>query len=434
MFRAFDGAAQGSNFPRNPSSCRTVKSPKNVLILLLAATTVAGVVLAWRQYRELVELRTAAMNKTERSDLQRRVWDLEKQNRELRDQLARRGAGGEEVAREEGERPARDGASRGPGRGGRGDPRREGEQQFAAVREMMTRPEVQALINQQQKAAIDARYAPLFKSLNLPSDQVDKLKALLAERSTTMQDLMSVAREQGVNPRENPEAFRKLMTDSQNEINQSIRAVVGEQGFAQLSNFEQTMPQRGVVNELQQRLSYTNAPLTTAQAEQMVQILAANPAPRPAGAPAEPGMGPRPPPADTTVFIGRGGPPGGFDGGPMGGRGPDIGGVIAGVLSGGGIGMVVGPPDGGRGGGTATVTPAAVAQAQTVLTPPQVAALQQIQQQQQTQQQLRQVINETLSAAHPPGEGGSSATGPGGAPAPGARPGDAPKAAPRPGG
>ena len=57
----------------------------------------------------------------------------------------------------------------------------QGEQQFAAVREMMARPEVQAMISQQQKAAIDARYAPLFKSLNLPPEQVDKLKALLAE-------------------------------------------------------------------------------------------------------------------------------------------------------------------------------------------------------------------------------------------------------------
>ena len=61
---------------------------------------------------------------------------------------------------------------------------------------MMSRPEVQAMISQQQKAAIDARYAPLFKSLNLPPEQVDKLKALLAERSTTMQDILTVPEDQ----------------------------------------------------------------------------------------------------------------------------------------------------------------------------------------------------------------------------------------------
>ena len=64
-----------------------VKSPKTILILLLAGTTIGGAVLAWRQYAELVELRAAAMNRDERADLQKRVWDLEKLNRELQARL-----------------------------------------------------------------------------------------------------------------------------------------------------------------------------------------------------------------------------------------------------------------------------------------------------------------------------------------------------------
>src|SRR5690606_10767874 len=107
-------------------------------------------------------------------------------------------------------------------------------------------------------------------------EQIDKLKTLLADRTTTMQDVMVAAREQGISPRENPEAFRKLVSEVQDQINSSIKSVIGEQGFAQLSTYEKTMPQRSVVNELQQRLSYTGVPLTSAQAEQMVQILAAN--------------------------------------------------------------------------------------------------------------------------------------------------------------
>ena len=56
---------------------------------------------------------------------------------------------------------------------------------------------------------------------------------------------------------------------------------------------------------------------------------------------------------------------------------------------------------------------AAVAQAQTVLAPPQVSALQQIQQQQQAQQQLRQLVNETLSSHQPkpPGTSPAGTTG-----------------------
>jgi hypothetical protein len=381
-----------------------VKSAKTCLILLLAATTLGGAALAWRQYGELVELRAAAMNRNERADLQKRVWDLEKENRELQDRLAaqREPSDVDELlaAATNPERPSstRERGSRGDSRG-RGS---SGFQQAVAVRELMNKPEVQAMLNVQYKGAIEARYAALFKNLNLPPEQVDRLKNLLAERITTMQDVTIAAREQGINPRENPEAFRKVIADAQNQINNGIKAVIGEQGFAQLSNYEQTIPQRNVVNELQQRLSYTNTPLTPAQAEQMVQILATNPAQRQPGATTDSGRSGGPQPG------GRGGPSPSFGFGP--GRGPDVGGMMGGMM-----GSTPGLPGDGR--GTAPVTSAAVAQAQTVLAPPQVAALQEIHQQQQTQQRLRQLVGETLSTNQPAraetGTGKSSGTAPG---------------------
>jgi hypothetical protein len=61
----------------------------------------------------------------------------------------------------------------------------------------------------------------------------------------------------------------------------------------------------------------------------------------------------------------------------------------------------MGALDGARVGG-ATVTSNAVAQAQSVLSPPQVAALQQVQQQQQAQQTLRDLVSETMKANQPP--------------------------------
>ena len=201
-----------------------MNSPRTYVVLLLAATTLGGALLAWRQYGELVELRAAAMNRDERSDLQRRLWDLEKLNRDLQAQLAaQRGSNEADGLVTDGERPPRDrggrGGERGPDSRGRGE---SGIQQANAIRELMNKPEVQAMINLQQKAAIEGRYATLFKNLNLTPDQAEKLKSLLAERSTTMQDVMSAAREQGLNPRENAESFRKLVADAQNDINNAI--------------------------------------------------------------------------------------------------------------------------------------------------------------------------------------------------------------------
>ncbi len=387
-----------------------MKSPQPLLIALLALTTIGGAALAWRQYGELVELRASAMNRDERADLQKRIWDLEKMTRELQDQLAarRRGAEGpgELVAEAgDGERPA----GEREGRGGRGGDRGRGGnpmQQATAMRELMNKPEVQALMSVQQKAAIEARYAALFHSMNLTPEQTDKLKTLLAERGSTRMDVMAAGTAQGIDPRENPEAYRKLFADAQNELNNSIKSVVGENGFAQLQNYEQTLPQRGLVNDLQQRLSFSNTPLTPSQADALVQILASNQPPR--STPAAP-VGP---PVDGlqvqfTRGPGPGGPPG------RGGDFVSIGGP--GLIP--GMGMIDGI---GRGPST-TVTANAVAQAQTVLAPTQLAALQQIQQQQQAQQQLQQLVRDTLSvnqtapaagSAKQPGAGATPSTPP----------------------
>lgn len=378
-----------------------MNSPKNYLLAFLALTTLGGAWLAWRQYGELVELRAGALHRDERLDLQKRISDLERLNRELQDQLAAaRGSDvdhllAEATERASDERGPRGDRSRGDNPRGRGSDMR---QQFTALRELMAKPEVQAMLSAQQKAAIEGRYAALFKNLSLSPEQAEKLKTLLAERGNTRRDIEEVARAQGINPRENPEAFRKLFTDAQNEINASIKSVIGDQGFAQLQTYEQTLPQRNLVENLQQRLAYSNSPLTSTQAEQLIQILASNAPQRtatttttsPASAPSTDATPPPP---------GRG--PGGFGGpgfGPPGG--PDLG-----RLLGGGFG---GPPPGGAS-GNAIVTPAAVAQAQTMLTPNQLAALQQVQQQQQAQQQLQQLVRDTLSANAPATQSGSPA-------------------------
>ncbi len=388
------------------ASSRFVNSPKSLLILLLALTTVGGAAFAWRQYAELVELRALAMNKDERADFQKRVWDLEKANRELQDRLAARRDKDPDSAESALVDATEDRSDRG-GRGGRGgDGRGRGgpPPQFAAIRELMNKPEVQAMVATQQKAAVEARYAALFKSLNLSPEQSEQLKSLLVERQTSRQDLFEAARAQGIDPRENPEAYRKLLTDSRNEFDSSIKGVIGESGLAQLQSYEQTLPQRNIVDELQKRLSYSNTPLTATQADQLVQILAANTPPpsRPASSnpttPGQTGAGDRGP--------GRGGD---F------GRGPDLG--MLGGLIGGGPGGPGGPGgmmgvmmDGGRGGiVSAPITTTAVNQAQAVLSQPQVSALQQLQKQQQTQQQLATLVHTTLTT--PPAQTGTTTSG-----------------------
>lgn len=235
------------------------------------ATATLGT-LAWHQYRELIQLRGAALIPEERADLRERIAELEKENRELSDQLLAARSTPDEAEfvpdAATAEAPPEAAPRRGPS-GGRGQGQR-------AFREALAKPEVQAALTLQRKFEVGERYAALFRNLNLSPDQAEKLKTLLAERRSTMQDTMMVAREQGINPRTNREAFSKLVDDAQKQFEASVRSTIGDAGLAQLQHYERTMPERTLVNRLQQRLTSSDSPLTFYQAEQLVDVLYRN--------------------------------------------------------------------------------------------------------------------------------------------------------------
>ncbi|MBL9202293.1 MAG: hypothetical protein JNL39_17410 [Opitutaceae bacterium] len=327
-------------------------SAKNWLLLGLALTTLGAAWLAWRQHGEIAALRATALPREERAALQKRAWDLEKANRDLKARL-----------------PASPAEKSDSGQSATAKPvpaSRDSERTFDALLGLLAQPGVPAKVALLQQSAVESRYAALFKNLRLPPSQLEKLKALLTERTLSLQDVLTVARDQGIDPRDNPAALRQLIASAQNEINTSLKSLLGEQGFTQLAVYEQTLPQRGLVNELQQRLSYTEAPLTPTQAELLIQVLAANPAPR-ADTPTTAMPATRVGTALATLFSGGTG---------VGGAAP--------VFR---VDASSGP----------AISPAVVAQSQGFLSAPQVAALQQLQQQQQAQQQLRLLLSEATN-------------------------------------
>lgn len=327
-----------------PSVRRTTAvnaSPKNFLIGFLALTTVSACALAWQQYRKLRSLQaTSTLASTERAEWQKRVWEAEK--RATPPPAAEPSVG---VANPEPAVPA-DARADGPRTGGgRGN-------QMAAL---MNNPDFVRAMALQQKAALDGRYADLFRRLRLSPDQVNRLKDLLVERQSVGMDVMAAAREQGLEGRNSREQLRTLMQEGEAAVNSEIQSLLGAEGYAAYQSYEQTQPQRNVVDQLQTRLSYSSAPLSESQSDQLVRILAA-----------------------TSPASGN--------------RGGGGGGTLNVIAAAGRGGAAVAQVAGMAVGATAAVTDASIAQAQTVLAPAQVEALKQIQAEQQAQRQLSEAM------------------------------------------
>ncbi|HEY5079520.1 MAG TPA: hypothetical protein VII43_06715 [Opitutaceae bacterium] len=317
-----------------------MKSGTNVLLAVVSLAVVGVSALAWHQYRELINLRAQLADGGDIASLKKQLASADKTIKDLENSLAetrgRHGANGD---------IALDGAGDADPSGADGPPRRAGR--FGAFAQVASTPEFQKLIAVEAKGRINATYGALFKALNLSPEQLTQFQGLLADKQQALMDTMQAAREQGINPREDPDGFKTLVNQALDQVNASIQQTLGDAAYAQYQQYQQQIPERNTISSLQQQLGYSQTPLTDDQANQMIALLAQN-QPQRAG--------------NGTAGTGNGG-----DTGP-------------------------GPFALMNGGGTAKVTDSAIAQAGGVLSAPQVAALQEIQQQQQAQQQMQQMM------------------------------------------
>ena len=324
-------------------------SPRLTTVLLGAALLGCGIcAYEWRSQLQSVQGELDTL-KGERDRLRLRLIALEAARKDAADKAV----AVREAEAAEARRPGRAGFTASPDgsppedwRGGGGPAR------FMAL---MDNPEAQRLMAIQQKAGLDSRYASLFRALNLSPADLEKFKNLLVERQTTVMDAMNAARAQGLTGPENRDALRQVVASAQAEVDANIRSTLGDAAFAQYQTYEQTLPERNVVTQLQQRLSYSTTPLTDDQSNQIIALLAAN-APQRAQ-----------------------------------GSGPSNAAVSAATNPGG--------PGSFRGGGGVPITDAVIAGSQGILNSTQLAALTQLQQEQQAQARLRAQMNASRQPA-----------------------------------
>ncbi len=229
-----------------------VTSLKNTLILILSLTTVSSAWIAWHQQQQIQSLSESKLT-TSSSDKSRSP----QKSIENTIPTTLTTAGDENSAIES---PT---ASQTTPRNRR----------RALFLEATNSPEYKQLQQVVRMGRLDSRFAALYRKLNLPAEPLSRLKALIAERENVRTDIFAVAREQGLNIRENRETINQLIQENQNEVDATLREEFGEtiydtyQQFVTAERFWRVSDQLGV------KLAYSPNPLTLAQKEQLVDIL-----------------------------------------------------------------------------------------------------------------------------------------------------------------
>jgi hypothetical protein len=254
-----------------------LNSIKNYLIVFLALGLAGASVIAWRKGAQLADLnaqsiRQASVKDARVGDLERKLAELQSQLQSVKDQFealqSQRGG----AANPDRLSDANDGF---PGNvaGLLGHPISPG--MLAAMNTL----EFQKLIGIEAAEQLDSQYAALFKKLsrdlNLRPDQIDQFKSLLVQKQQAVIDAVQAAGGQGPGSHGDPAALRKAVTEAQALGDEQIKSRLGNAAYLQYRNYEQTLPERNVLNELQQSLSYTQDPLTEEQTEQLIPVIAA---------------------------------------------------------------------------------------------------------------------------------------------------------------
>jgi hypothetical protein len=331
-----------------------------LVILLAAAST-----LAWRQQQELTELRAAQLGLDDRRTVEAQLSAYRKRIFALEAELAARGgklAGGKSEADAKADKKAAEVAllaQLATLPGSDAESKRDADLELLAA--MADLPEFQQMLAMQQRGKVDEKYAALFKRLKLSPQELTQLQTLLADRQGAFADAMLAARDQGLTGKQARDMANTVAKAETSSINSSIKDLLGPQRYGQLENYEKTMPQRQVVDQLAQRLSYTNTPLSARQQDQLVQDLATTVVTKP---PTKTATGAQP---GTTILK----------------PAPAV--PVA-SLPGAAAGLGLGASS------SVTISNTAVSRAQSFLTPAQLSALQRMQQEQQAQQTLANLL------------------------------------------
>jgi len=131
---------------------------------------------------------------------------------------------------------------------------------------MLKDPDYLKAMTEQQAQMLKTQYAPLVKQLNLTPEQRDAFFAALMDNATNAMSqalvMMSGTNKAGATG---------VLEDAQKSLQNQMRSLLGDSGFAQFQEYQTTIPDRQLLDSM--KTSFADNPLTDDQQQRLLQIM-----------------------------------------------------------------------------------------------------------------------------------------------------------------
>ncbi len=138
---------------------------------------------------------------------------------------------------------------------------------------MFSDPKMKDAMRAQQAAGINMMYADLAKEVGLAPDEARQVLALLADRQMEMTGKSMAAMSKTGLDAKALEAAGKETEAAKSVYDEQIKAVVGDQRYAKFKDYENSMGERVVLDQIQKQLSAGGTPLEAGQTTGLLAIM-----------------------------------------------------------------------------------------------------------------------------------------------------------------
>jgi hypothetical protein len=130
---------------------------------------------------------------------------------------------------------------------------------------------IRALVSH-QRTLLDDRFAELFRDLALTPQELEKIRGLLIEKQNSALDVLMLSRGD-IDLSVASSEVNAAADMARSEVDAAIELTLGPERYRMFKRYEETLPQRATVDQLAQRLSYSDSPLRSEQAEALVDLM-----------------------------------------------------------------------------------------------------------------------------------------------------------------